>query len=533
MVIYSIVLLCIILVYRFWFFPGTLASGDWPYLFKETIQNFSFIPIPSFLWLGPYYQITSKIFVEYFHMSWELTERLLWFFMFLVISFSSSWYFSKTVFNNYRLCFLSILIFLTNSYILMIVAGGQVGVALGYAFAPSVLTGFIQYTKKYSNKNLIIACFLLALQVMFDPRIAYVTSLAIFVYFLFSLFIQKDYRKQIDTFIVYVFWGTLTILTVNSFWIIGQIFDNNNTVIPFLFGKSSSLSFFSFGSFSQAISLLHPNWPENIFGKTYFLKPEFLFIPLITFSSLLFMKKEEKLRKEMLFFLLLGLVGVFLSKGVQEPFPEIYQWMFLNIPGFALFRDPTKFYLLIVLSYAILIPFSIEKLSEKILPQFRNKKILNLTIILFILYWMVLMRPSLFGELSGTFKPHPVPSEYILLKDFLVRDTQTSSILWVPMRSPFSFFSALHPLLDSTSIFETSTPSAIPALFRENKLKNFLKEYKIKYIVVPDDTERKIFLTDRRYDERLYKQTVTNLAKITYLSRVASFGKIMVFQVHQ
>ena len=37
----------------------------------------------------------------------------------------------------------------------------------------------------------------------------------------------------------------------------------------------------------HALSLLHPNWPENLFGKVYFLQPEFLILPILAFSAFL------------------------------------------------------------------------------------------------------------------------------------------------------------------------------------------------------------------------------------------------------
>jgi len=517
MVLSSFVLFLIFLVYRSWFFPGTLASGDWPYLFKETIQGFSFLPDPANLWLGPYYQITSKIFVEYLHIPWEITERAWWFWMFLAISFFSSLFLSKVILKKYKFTFLSVLIFLTNTYILMIVGGGQMGVALAYAFAPAVLGSFINYLNKNSCRNLIISGMLLAFQIMFDPRISYIMGFGIALYVFVLLILNKNRRQLIFRFISFLFASAAIAFLINSPWIMARFFsENKNFLIDPSLGSVGSLSFFSFGSFSYAFSLIHPNWPENIFGKTYFLKPEFLILPILAFSSLFLLKKDEKIKKEILFFSLLGLLGVFLSKGVQEPFGQIYSWMFFHIPGFVLFRDPTKFYVLIVLSYTILIPFSLGKISENISSRFNVKTVVILPVSLFLLFWVFLVRPALLGELSGTFKPHQAPSAYISLKNFLIKDIVYSPTLWVPNKSSFSFHSSVHPALEAATFSE-----------------KFVKEKKIKYIIVPEDTGGKIFLTDRKYDEQLYKKTIISLAKISYVVRIAEFGKIIVFQVRE
>lgn len=518
MFVIGLIISIIIFIFRTWFLTGlNLAGGDWPYLFKETIQGFSFLPDPGNLWLGPYYQITSKVFVEYLHIPWEITERIWWFWMFLAVSFFSSLFLSKVILGKSKFNFISALIFMTNTYILMIVGGGQMGVALSYAFAPAVLGTFINYLNNSSRKNLIVAGIILAFQIMFDPRIAYVMTFGIALYFFISLILDKNKRRLIFHFISFCFVSAAIAFLINSPWIIARFFsENKNFLIDPSLGSVGSLSFFSFGSFSYAFSLLHPNWPENIFGKTYFLRPEFLTLPLLAFGSLLFLVKEEKIKKEILFFSLLGLLGIFLSKGVQEPFGQVYTWIFARVPGFVLFRDPTKFYVLIVLSYMILIPFSLEKISKSILSRFNSKSIAILPVILFLLLWAFLIRPALFGKLSGTFRPHQVSSAYIYLKNFLVKDTAYSMTLWVPNKSSLSFHSSTHPLLEAATFSE-----------------KFLKENKIKYIIVPEDTEGKIFLTDRKYDEQLYKKTIINLAKIPYITRVEEFGKIIVFQVNQ
>lgn len=506
------------LIYYPWIFVGkTLASGDWPYLFKETIQGFSFLPDPHNLWLGPYYQWTSKFFVQYLNISWEFTERFWWFWMFLAISFFSSLFLSKVILGKSKYNFISALIFMTNTYILMIVGGGQMGVALAYAFVPAVLGSFINCLNKNSFKNLTLAGIILAFQIMFDPRIAYVICFGITLYFFIRLISDKNRWQLIFHFISFLLASAVFIFLINSPWIIARLLsENKNFLSDSSLGSIGSLSFFSFGSFSYVFSLLHPNWPENIFGKTYFLKPEFLSLPILAFSSLLFLAKEEKMKKEILFFSLLGLLGVFLSKGVQDPFGQIYTWMFSYVPGFTLFRDPTKFYVLIVLSYSILIPFSLGKISKNISSRFKFKTVVALPVILFLLVWAFLVKPALFGGLSGTFKPQQISSNYISLKNFLVKDAVYSVTLWVPNKSSLSFYSSTHPLLEAATFSE-----------------KFLKENKVKYIIVPEDTQRKIFLTDRKYDEKLYKGMIANLAKISYLTQVAKFGKIIVFQFRQ
>ena len=188
-------LLVLLAVYHPWLSIGsTLSSGDWPYLFKETIQGFSFFPDPHNLWLGLYYQIPTKIFVQYFNFPWELTEKVLWFWPFIILS----------VISSYRLfrSWIGVLIYTTNTYILMVVGGGQMGVALSYSLAPLVLHRFIviidslfqESDLKIKNmKYLLITSLLLSAHVMFDPRIAYITGIAVLLYWIYYFFVNKKY----------------------------------------------------------------------------------------------------------------------------------------------------------------------------------------------------------------------------------------------------------------------------------------------------------------------------------------------------
>lgn len=544
-IIKALILVAIIIVYHSWFYLSkTLASGDWPYLFNETIKSFSFYPDPSFLWLGPYYQITSKISVEYLHIPWDIAEKVWWFWMFLVVSFLSSWYLSTVVLKKSKFNFLSILIFLTNTYILMIVGGGQMGIALSYAFAPAVIGSFIEVISSNRfkiNFRYIKFAFLLAIQFMFDPRITFITMMAIVVYFLMSFFLGKDYKNKITSLSLCAVWAVIVVFAINSVWILPRFSSQGSKFFAdSSFGSIESVKFLSFGTFSSSLSLLHPNWPENIFGKVYFLKPEFVSLSILAFASLLFLQvkvnktnDEKEKNINILFFALIGLMGAFLAKGTKEPFGQVYSLLFSFVPGFSLFRDSTKFYLLIILSYGILIPFSIQSISEKISSKFKWSYASQAIVVLFILWWAWLIKPALLGELSGTFKPHSVPTEYVKLKDFLVKDTQPFVTLWVPSRSSFSFFSTSYPILDSVVLSGKTTPVGISATFASKKNKKIISDRAIKYIIVPEDIEGKIFLSDRKYSENIYRKTIESLTRVPYLNTVATFGKIVVFQVHQ
>lgn len=524
-----IVLVVISIVYSPWFvIGGTLSGGDWPYLFLQNIQAFKIPTEPPFLWLDSYYQLTAKLGVQFFSFSWESTERIFWFLPFLIISFLSSHFFLKYLSQQLRInnkksnIFVSLgcLIFMTNTYILMLVGGGQMGVVMAYSLTPAVLWRVFATINnlKFGKKSLILSSLILSIQLMFDPRIF---LLSIFISFLYILFIFENFNIKILKRIILILGLSVV---ANLFWIFPNLYYFNTY---YSFGVDAvSASFLSFATFSNSISLLHPNWPENIFGKTGFMKSEFIVLPILAFISLFFSNK----RRTILFFAFLGFFGAFFAKGTNPPFGEIYIWL-SNIPGFSIFRDPTKFYTMIIVSYMVLLPYSLIKLFEKVSGI--RYYVLGIFAVIFLSYWLFLIRPAVFGQLAGTFRPSIVPKEYVSLRNFLITQPKSTKTLWVPRVQRFGFNSKTMPALSLIDVLEVSSASGVLDEFDTKEVKKQLMDEKVMYVIVPYDVLSEIFLTDRKYDDKLYTEAIKKMKNTSWLSELENneFGKIKVFKV--
>lgn len=522
---YLVLPFVIIWIYKSWFIlSGTLSSGDWPYLFLENIKEFSFFPDPHYLWLGPYYQWTSKIFVEYLHIPWELTERVFWFWPVFILLIGSYYFFRSWV---------GVLIFASNTYILMLIGGGQMGVVVAYAIVPFVLARFISSSKNFLNsainiRNSLISGLIIGLEVMFDPRIAYITFIALVLYWITDYIENKKIAIKSTLVNSLIILGTIGI--INSFWIV-PLMQGKTSIQVEKFESVSGFKFLSFADFSHVFSLLHPNWPENIFGKVYFLYPEFILLPIIAYTSLLFVKRDDK---KILFFAILGIVGAFLAKGTNPPLGEINQWMFQHVSGMSMFRDSTKFYLLIVLSYSMLIPYTVSHVQNVLREKLKIKTSIPFLLIFFIPFYGILIRPALLGQLGGTFKPHMVPQEYVQFKNFLSNSSDQFSVLWIPDWQRFGFASVSHPAISGSEFFSTSNPLMIAKEIRRDKnqsLENRLRGMKIKYIVIPFDSESELFLVDRKYSNTLRDRVITELDHALWLKKAPSFGQNIVFEI--
>lgn len=522
-----VVILFILFIFRSWFalpLSTNFSAGDWPYLFAENIREFSYIPDIRFLWLSPYYQTFTRFLFEYGHLSWPMIEKLFWFFPFIALSGLSSYYFTKS--------WIGVLVYTTNTYILMVVGGGQMGVALAYALAPFVFKRFIEvpesitsFNEKLKAQNLKLKTLafnglLFAVQVMFDPRIALLTVVAAIAYW---IVVRMELKSMIHSFGIPL--GITAVL--HTYWWV-PLLKNPDLIGTQLHEVSSdAVKYLSFASFSQTLSLLHPNWPENVFGKVFFMMPEFLLTTLLVYGIFLWGKKQDI--RAALPYGLLALGGAFLAKGSQEPFGGLYVWLFEHVPGFWLFRDSTKFYVFITLAYTYLIPVSIASLASRWKTGITASS--NVLGVLFLVMWAVLIRQAVTHQLGGTFQSHVIDPEYIQLKNLITSLPDGAATYWIPSRQRFGFMSQNHPALSESDEISggnlTTTRSSL--LSADAQLR--LEQKDVVYVVVPYDTSGEIFLTDRLYDKTIYEQTVEAVARIPWLAPVETFTKVRVWSL--
>lgn len=371
---------------------GALTAGDWPYLYQETIKTFWTWPSPwgyNYSGMGGasyasglvyFFEITAKI-LSSLGLDWVLIERLIWFGPILLLTFFGSLSLAKKVLPSKTLFqWFAPIVYSVNTYFLMLVSGGQLGVAFGYSLGPLILKLFIDLPEHHSWRHQLTAGLLFGWQMLLEPRIFLLTIVAILGYYFLVGGVRLITAGKILLF------PLLVVLVTNLFWLWPSLTIRGGA-LPVGYGASGWVSFFSFADFSDTISLLHPNWPENIFGKTYLMRPEFLALPILSFASLLFINysrvdgspagragltnsvrnKSNPLinNRTILYFNLLALLGAFLAKGANPPFGRVYLWLFEHLPGMRLFRDPTKFYFWVAIAYSIMIPFSLQKISLK------------------------------------------------------------------------------------------------------------------------------------------------------------------------
>lgn len=535
-----------LVIFRAWLSPGVIFGGDFPYLFNEAYP--SIITLPQaweiglnsglggfsgpFLWIYLVANIPIIIFGKFLGLEWSIVERLGYLFPYLIISFSVSWIYFRKLFNKGYLVFLASLVFLLNTFVLMTVGGGLVVISLSYILTLPI---FYYFKKIIDSTELdlrlgIIFGLVSSFQIILDPRLFFISLFLLSSYFLVYFLYFRD--LEIRSLFKNISVSFIVIFLLNAFWIIPSLIVRSNPVE--LLGPSYSsnniVKFLSFATLENALGLLHPYYPENIFGKIGFMKPGYLIFPLFAFSSLLLLGKNKKENFLPLFFALISLVGIFMAKGASEPFGNIYIFLFEKVPGFQVFRDPFKWYALIALGFAYLIPFSVGNMI-KALSVKRFNKIRYLPFFLFVAFFLFTLYPNFNNQLTGFFRTSKLPNSYIDLTTYLEKDKSISRVLWYPTYSNYGFSSLNHPAVMAQSFFNNYDGEEILELVSQDSSLDKLNIASVKYIVIPEDTEKKFFLSDRKYSDQVYMSHINAVASISGIQERGTFGKIKVYEL--
>lgn len=379
-------------IYHAWFHPSVISAGDLTYQSVAVLKTY---PISFFAWNwgqgnglgGPFWQFLPTYFQAYsvpillfqfLALTNNSIERIIYFFPFLTICFLSPLLFYRTFIDKGKYALLASFIYLANTYILMLAAGGQVFIMLSYAWLPITLWYLgIVLTRKLKNnyimiKDCIVLTSILGVQILLDVRIAYIAFIIEIIFYGTYMLFTTDKRNILYASMI-IFLSTIFAVLLNGFWTIPVLFIRENYLglLGSAYSSTDAVKYFSFADLPHTLGLLHPNWPENIFGKVSFMQPQYLLLPILAFGSLLFVGSEKKEKKLILVvFIILGLLGSFLAKGANDPLGNVYLWLFTHVPGFQMYRDPTKWYLLTSVSYAILIPYTLSRIEN----YFQKKK---------------------------------------------------------------------------------------------------------------------------------------------------------------
>jgi hypothetical protein len=514
-------LLLLLFVYWFWWLPGVRVANDYPLVQTSTLLNYLDLPrlwnelgsvglgeFGSFvLWSYPI-SLFSGI-LAHLHIGFSLQERIVFVIPILFLGILGI----KLLLKKYELSktavFISTLFYLTTTYLLLLIDGGQLSIALVYSLFP--LTVYLVGNSFDGNiKSKLIALLIIVLITALDVRLLFLLIIIFLVKYIFECrkgFISTSKSYIISGIVIGVGW-----FLINLFWITPilkyPLSSNLYSTLTQNIGIQPT-------TWKHALLLLQPQWYKNVFGVVPQINYLFVGIPVVVFfapvlviiGKLLRILPLLKIRwkKEILFWTTIALTGIFLAKGSNPPFGFIYDLFFKHVPGFSLFRDSTKFFFLIALSYSVLIAFAVDWVLKTLESKFKNKPIYKVIPWIFVVYCLLLISPVFTGKMTGTFSKPIYTMESSVVADIINKDGDYSRILFVPSRAPLGFTSPLHPSVEALRLL-SQRPFAIGVVGNYEKF-NYLREAPymgelfsvagIKYIYYPyPDTRRETLKQD-------------------------------------
>lgn len=548
----------IIWVYQSWFFSPVNLSMDLSLInYDELFNQYKNQPTVWYNHINNgfgQYALYPLLYYWYFFSLFNIfsfvsdpfiLHKITFLFPILIAGIISCKFFVDTFLRSNSAKFTFCLIFLFNPYIIMAASGGQAGIATAYMLTPLIIAQFYLLFLSFIDDNLslynklrntILFTASVIAQSMFDSRISYITMFALVLMGLGFICYKKKQSKIVKEAILYGAIFFLIFIGFHATWIISSIF-NKSIQIPQGYDSIESLRFLSFARLAHGMTLMHPNYPDNIFGEVREVTGILYIIPILAFVQL------RKKTPRIVYFSLLALLGIFCIKGANEPLGGIYAWAYTNVPFMNLYRDATKFFVLIAVGFSYLIALSVQEVwskSKNILLKYTS---VTIVIICFVIGWL----PTWSNTIQGTFKYRVIPENYRQLQDKLLKDTNFGRVLWIPAKENYGYSSINHPAVNLTELIRTPTclpelcikeknwpenfviskQNRIDEITETSKLLNhafsskILQDLAIKYIVITSDEDQNIYRHDRQFAPFLreeYKSQIDRLGALTKIS---------------
>jgi len=293
-------------------------------------------------------------------------------------------------------------------------------------------------------------------------------------------------------------------------------------------------------------SLFHPFWTGAEPARFEVQKIQLIswIFPIMALMGFMVGRKKPFIA----FFGLVGVLGIFFTKQVSIPFSDVYEWFFYNVPGFGAFREASKFYYLVALSYGVLIACVLDFLSQK---KGRMSKYYVWIAIGFVVLALGLnVKPVVTREIGSLFVERPIPVDYTKFNQFINDQNEYYRIAWFPRPSWWRNATTMNPQIGvmdmlngdwmkfrSLSAYEEYEGGKISqadvglVFLSSPSAQKLLSSASVKYIVLPVNEEGK---SDNVYSfyGKSSGDIYSSVAKIPYLKEISiGTSELKVFEI--
>src|SRR3989338_1544998 len=509
LVLFGGMLIILLFIFKPLIIQGGAVWGDSPFFYPEGLKelfrepqiwvnrNHNFGGVELSLWLAPLMFLYGSLY-KFFNLENGAIIKLLFYFPSLIFSVISPIIFARYLKLPTIVQFFTSLLYFTNTYFLLLIDGGKVGVTLAYSIFPVSLTFLLKLFNKPSVNSFYLALlFYFVLQVA-DARIALISIFAGILWVFAAAVLNKSLQGLRNLWILGPF--GLALAGISSYWLIPLL-----TVSS---GAPGILSSNSQSTLLDSFALFQPHWPLNQFGKISSPPPYFAGIPVLILSGLLYRRIDRKYWVAFVCFFIFA----FLAKGNSKPLGGIYEWAVASVPFGVSFRDSTKFFIPLILLGGLLLGLGVNNISGLF-----KSKFYKLGVVLGVaVYLLIIIKPVWLGQLNGVLSGKKASGDFNNIYQKLSKDESFFRTVWFPEKSPFSFQTEDKPALDAKSLAQNRPFASLNTgndpynFFTKDDWTDYFRLLGIKYLVLSGDP-REIDLTDDKkeleYVQGLIKET--------------------------
>lgn len=484
-----------------WFNMGTiLSSSDWNYWPNEAVQQMynSWGTWTTFLNFGtPNIQLSFNFFTSIWSifanlgLSFDVATKSTFLIPIALLGFVSPYVLANYFTQNKFISFISAIFYASTTHFL-IRQTAHLPIALVYALAPLVIYLFFRALNNEKLSAWIHFCIFYSICCFYELRITYIISIILVA--IMTVFHLPTIKRNIKNILLSI----CCVVGLNFFWL-----------LPFVLKRSLSAlsSLTSRGLFGNdlfdllnAFTLSESAWTGGILNSQFIKQPIAWYLwllPLLLFTISTCVS-NKKIQKSKLFFLFLALLGIFLTKQVARPFDTVYLWLYDNFPGFNVFREASKLYLITALGYLGVLSLGLHSLRKHknfILSKYSFYFCVSVILVIASLNFMPLVN----GKIQTMFESKQIPTDYRKLKNLISNKTDYFRFFYTPRASRWGIFSINTPKLSNSSVINNEwkaffdMPEATN-LVKENEIISIYKQSfsdqlfiisSIKYIIVP------------------------------------------------
>ena len=535
----------VIISHMHWFIPKSILQfGDWGYRYSEYAKDlfiewgswssaFQFGAVNIVLFGYPVRGLAWSSLVR-LGLEYEDALKLGIFIPVAILAFISPfifvWYKTKNLYIASILAF-----FYSSIPYLLVTQATHAPISFVFAATPLLFVFFEKAFVEKSFKWWIIFVMFFALCSAYDLRIAFIVSFLLVFYYLILI---KKYKLDLIR-LRQVLMAMLILILLQAYWLL--------TILKTGAKEYSDIT--SSGLFGNDLfDLLHSltitkwNWTGYGIDWTFSLMPVpiYLFIiPCFVFIGIIFLHKSKEDFYSVVYFGILCVIGILLTKQSAEPFASLYLFLYEKFPGFSLFREASKFFLITSIGYLGILTLFLNKLLKL-------KKTIPLMIIcgVLIIVSFINFTPLIMQSVGAVFVPREIPSDYRYLTERInYQDDDTFyRTLSVPRSSNWILNGYLRPRVDLVNIlgkdkelqkyFDKNLPiapniynSRIYNFLNKSYLQDILSMASIRYVIVPiqdiandDDFFYKNFGGDE--DPSIRQWYINQLNKINWLKKI-------------